>query len=131
MIIFESFKFYIITIVISVICIIPSLIYDCRILDVLSGVGCSGLAAAMMAIFLEIGKNNQEIQKRQKAKTLYFRRLNDQLTMIIERILWLNDRLDDEKFDWGLEESVYSSLEYMVGQSKIYPDKAITYEDAI
>jgi hypothetical protein len=49
-----SKKIYIWTIVISLLLLIPACIWDYNILTILSGIGCSGIAAAIMAIFLDL-----------------------------------------------------------------------------
>lgn len=84
-----------------------------------------------MAIFLEHANNRREQEKLKKAKSLYFKQIYDQLIMLIERILWFNERLKDADFKWNLQDNVYSTLKYMVGMGSHYPETTLTYDDAV
>ena len=62
-------KFYIITLIISLLLMMPScFISDCGWVNLLSSIGCSGFAAAVMAIFLE--KNMEK--RKERFKETYF-----------------------------------------------------------
>lgn len=134
----KNLKFYFATMVGSVLFIImPTLLRECSysgiqsLFGVFSGIGCSGFAAALMAIVLDYSNNRREQEKLKKAKSLYFKQIYDQLIMMIERILWFNERLQDTSFDWNLQDSNYSSFDYMVGLGSRYPETSLTYDDAI
>ena len=47
---------------------------------------------------------------------------------MIERILWFDERLNDD-FDWTKDIEVYLSLKYMIYASKQYPNKTISFEE--
>lgn len=50
--------------------------------------------------------------------------------MMIERILWLDERLNDD-FDWSKDPIVYSSFQYMIYASQQYPhEEKISFEEA-
>lgn len=133
----KNLKIYIITILGSMLLFIPSLLCECSysnlhpLYDVFSGIGCSGIAAAIMAIFLECSNNRREQEKLKKAKSLYFKQIYDQLIMVIERILWFNERLHDISFNWDLQDSDYSTLGYMAGMGPRYPETLLAYDEAI
>ena len=59
-----------------------------------------------MAIILEYANNRREQEKLEKAKSLYFKQLYNQLIMMVERILWFNERLDDADFNWDLQDCI-------------------------
>ena len=123
-------KIYIWTIVTSLLLLIPACIWDCSILTILSGIGCSGIAAAIMAIFLDSADLKRENERKVKARAIYFRELKDQLKMMIERILWFDERLNDD-FDWSKDPTIYSSFQYMVNASQQYPnEEKISFEEA-
>ena len=124
-------KVYIITIVISILIMIPSVFCSNSITTLLSGIGCSGIAAAIMAIFLDWTNDKREKQKTKSAKNIYFKSINNQLNMLIERILWFDERMDDEDFNWDLPRSQYSSLRYMIFASQISKERTVSYEEAI
>ena len=103
---------------------------DDKFFTILSSIGCSGLAAAIMAFFLENASLKKEAERKSRAKRMLFRGLRDQLKMILERILWFDARMDDECFDWDKAPSEYSSLRYMVLASKSFPEKVATFDEA-
>lgn len=122
-------KVYIWTIIISVAFIVPACFITCPVLSIISSIGCSGIAAAMMAIFLDkVSKENQDAVKR-KAKKFYFNELHEQLKMMLERIVWFDDRMGDDSFDWGLNPTEYSSLRYMIWSSDNYKNYDLSNEE--
>lgn len=133
----KNLKIYIITILGSMLLFVPSLVCECShsnlqpLYNVFSGIGCSGIAAAIMAIFLDYSNNRREQEKLKKAKSLYFKQIYDQLIMVVERILWFNERLQDADFNWNLRDYDYSSFGYMVGIGSRYPETTLPYDTAI
>lgn len=123
-------KIYIGTIVISLLLLIPACIWDNNVLAILSGIGCSGIAAAIMAIFLDMAALKKENEHKAKTRAIYFRELKEQLKMMIERILWFDERLN-ENFDWDKDPEIYSTFQYMFYASQQYPDEeTISFEEA-
>ena len=49
--------------------------------------------------------------------------------MILQRVLWFDNRLGEKDFDWSLPLEYYSTMDYMVYSSK-YPTEEITCEEA-
>ncbi len=128
----KDFKIYFITIIVSLLLLLPSLFCKATpLLSILSGMGCSGIAAAVMAIFLDMANTRRESQRQQRTKTLYFKHIYDQLIMMMGRILWFSERLSDESFNWELDDNVYSTMNYMVAVSTKYPNESISYKDAV
>lgn len=104
---------------------------DSSLAGVLSGIGCSGIAAAIMAIFLERENSKREREKADKAKALYFNQLYDQLKMLAERILWFHERISDDTFNWDLPDKEYSTLNYMLAMGSKYPSYSLSFDEAI
>lgn len=127
----KNLKIYILTILISLVLIAPSLFCKSTVTGVLSGIGCSGIAAAIMAVFIEISNCKSEYKKVNQAKALYFRQLYDQLIITVGKILWFDERVTDDSFDWNLQDNVYSSFYYMVEMSTHYPTSSLSYDEAI
>lgn len=127
----RDIKIYVVTIIASIFLLIPALFGESRVYNVLSGIGCSGIAAAAMAIFLERANGKRELEKAERTKSIYFRRLYDQLIMTMERILWFNERLGDDEFIWDLPDQEYYSLNYMISMSTRYPERSLSYSSAI
>lgn len=123
-------KVYIWTIAISFLLMIPACIWNCNVLTVLSGIGCSGIAAAIMAIFLEMTSLKKENERKVKTRTIYFRELKEQLKMMLERILWFDERMNDD-FDWNNDPSSYSSFQYMIYASQQYSGgEIVSFQEA-
>ena len=77
-----------------------------------------------------IEERYQEKERKIKARAIYFREVKDQLKMMIERILWFDQRLNDD-FDWNQDPAVYSSFQYMIYAGQQYPGKEkISFEEA-
>ena len=94
-------RIYTITTIISVILILPALIWvDCSRLTVIAGAGCSGLAAAIMAFFMDNAAEKNEKINIQKGRTRYLSTLYHQISVIIGQLLWMNNHIDDAKFGW-------------------------------
>lgn len=123
-------KIYIGTIVVSILLLIPACIWQSTILTVLSGIGCSGIAAAIMAIFLDDASIKKENKRKARVRAIYLRDLKEELKMMLERILWFEKRLDEE-YDWDREPSFYSSFNYMIYAGQQYPsEEKITFQEA-
>lgn len=124
---------YIISIIVSTIFIVTgSFFYKNQTFSsILIGIGCSAITAALMAIFIEI-KDKREYNKKIKSnRKLYFGKLNNEVKMLIQRILWFDERFNDEKFNWNLDKNVYNSLQFMLFTFKEYPsDHIVSYEEA-
>lgn len=125
-----SKKVYIITVIISIVFIALYFFLDNRVFTILSSIGCSGLAAALMAFFLESALLKKEAERIDRAKYMLFRGLIDELRMILERVLWFDARMDDMCFEWNRALNEYSSLRYMVSANKNYPEEVVTFEEA-
>lgn len=109
----------------------PIFFYQSILTNVFSSIGCSGITAALLAVFLERESKKREMRRMEKTKYLYFSNLNEQLSMLMERILWFEERLVDMCFDWNLDERAYMTMNYMVAMGTKYPDKTLTYNEAV
>lgn len=122
-------KFYIITLIISLLLMMPScFISDCGWVNLLSSIGCSGFAAAVMAIFLE--KNMEK--RKERFKETYFYPLFNELTQFLERILWMFEHQDDLLIDWNQEPEFYYSQNFILlnGLNSV-EIPYLSYEEAI
>lgn len=121
---------YVIAILISIALTIPFMIWGTNVLSVLSGIGCSGIAAAIMAIFIDAKIDKDRKSKVDKAKHTYFKKLYDELVYILQRVLWFDERSADSNFNWDLPPESYSQIGYMIFASK-YPRKTMSFGDAM
>ena len=122
-------KIYIWTIIISIAFIIPGCIVSYPVLNVLTSIGCSGIAAAIMAIFIEKHTKDQQEAIKKNARKAYFQELYVQLKMMLERIVWFDERMNDAQFDWGRGSSEYSSLNFIIWASENYSEYDMSYND--
>ncbi len=127
----KDLKIYTITIVISLALIITIFFDESTLTTVFSGIGCSGIAASVMAIFLDKSSGRREEIQKQRIKRLYFNELNSQLSMMIGRALWFAEKIDNANFDWTLDNSVYLSLAYMCAVSNQYSSEKLPFSIAI
>lgn len=109
---------------------IPSCIWECSVLNMLSGIGCSGIAASIMAIYIDLNTENKEKLRLKKARALYFGGINNQLNMILERIIWFDNRMSESQFNWSLPPQEYSSMKFMVWASSNYKEESISFDEA-
>lgn len=109
---------------------IPECICNNVILNMFSSIGCSGIAASIMAIYIEQNNEKKERIRLNKAKSLYFSNINSELNMLIERILWFDERMKEEQFNWTLPLENYSSFKYMLWANVKYKEVEISYEKA-
>lgn len=116
-------KIYVWTIIISVALLILSCFWSTPIFTLLSGIGCSGLAAAIMAIFLESADAKRVVEKKARTRTAYFEAIKEELKIVLERILWFDMRTMDENFDWEKEPAFYSTMEFILWASETYPEE--------
>ena len=65
-----NIKLYIATIIISILLMLPSCLLSPENpwLNLLSGIGCSGIAAAIMSIFIDIANEKRERKRLAKFK---------------------------------------------------------------
>lgn len=116
----ENKRIYTISSIIAIAMMIPSCIWKYSVLDLFSGVGCSIIAASIMALYMERNNEKKKILKSEKMRNLYFKNINNELNMIFERIMWFDDRIDDPQFDWSRPAKEYSSFKYMIWASTNY-----------
>ena len=95
---------------------------------VLLGVGCSGVAAAIMAIFLEISSIQNKKEQEEFCRYTYFNDLNQQIKKLFERLLWFDKALGT--VDINKEMNYYLSLDFLSEASMLEIYETITYEEA-
>lgn len=118
--------YYILSISLSLALIIPSFFISNPYLVILSNIGCSGMAAALMALFLERIIQKQQETSKDKARKAYFNQLHRELKNMLERIVWFDDRMNDSTFDWDKKPAEYSSLRYQLAAHTQYSDYSLT-----
>lgn len=121
---------YLVACVISIGLILPAVFYNDGITSALSGIGCSVLAASIMAIFLENADSKREKKRLMNARQIYFNEINSQFTMMIGRLLWFEERLEEGDFDWDLDPDEYSSLKFMLYSQRFSQGKVVSFQEA-
>lgn len=123
-------RVYTITIFISIMLIVPNFFCNKTIYSILSGVGCSGCAAALMAIFLDLKIDKENDKKIKRAKEAYFKKTYNELVYLIQRILWFEERINDVNFNWMLPIEKYLNLDFLIFAEQ-YPREEITFNEAV
>lgn len=93
--------------------------------SILIGIGCSGITASVITLFIEI-RDSYELYHSQ---SVYFKKLYNSLIMLLQRILWFDERLSDSSFNWDLPPAEYSSLNYMMYSHKKYPTTKLNWTE--
>lgn len=89
---------------------------------ILVGVGCSGIAAALMSFALLIRDNNAKKEQIERDRRIFFQGIHSELKYILQKILWYDDRIDDDSFDWSLPDEQYATFRYMLFAHEKYKD---------
>lgn len=126
----DNTKNYILITIISIAFIVPYYIWDCKILNICSGIGCSALTASVMALYIEKSNDRKEKIRLNKAKRIYFKRIEQELNMILGKIIWLDDKIDDKEFEWSLQLKEYFTFAFMVWSGRNYVNKKISLAEA-
>lgn len=124
-------KWYIIFLVISIIFIIISHIWDYDILSILENISYSIIAATIMAYIIDYNNLKQKEEERNKFKTAYFSKINNQLSSVIGHLLWFEDNLNNDDIDWGLNPNSYLEINFFVFASKIAAPYEISFNEAV
>lgn len=79
--------------------------------NILVSIGCSGIAAAIMAIFLELNDEKKVKNRREQLRQTFLAGLDDELRHLFERVLWFDNILD--KIDLSKEIEYYLSINFI------------------
>lgn len=108
-------KMYVITIIVSIILMIPyGLDNSCGWFNLLSGIGCSGVAAALMSIFLDRINEKREQERKDRFISGYFYPLYHELSLFLGRLLWINEHINDDEIICDLPLDYYYSKHFMI-----------------
>lgn len=95
------------------------------------GIGCSALTAAIMSMLIDYRDYNEEQNKLEKDRNIYFKSLYNELKVFLQEILWFDEKIDDKEFDWELDTEIYNSFEYFIFANTQYEPIDITYNEAM
>ena len=111
--IMKNSRIYIGTIIVSIGLIVFSFIpYGWKIWEnILASIGCSGIAAAVMAIFLEMHDERKEEKRRKELRQTFLAELDSELRHLFERVLWFEGVLD--KIDLSKDIEHYTSINFI------------------
>ena len=126
----ENMCFYIISLAVSFIMVIVSLCpggIEAAGTFLLS-VGCSGIAASIMAIFLERISNKKDRDRKAFYRYIFFNDINNQLRMLFERIIWFDKALP--KLELSKDVQYYMSLDFVSEAYFLDIDECMVFSDA-
>lgn len=124
-------KIYIITIILSIILMSLDVITGNCLGGILSGIGCSGVTAAIMAIFIDKSNNRYEQKRKDYVKKMYLHNFVSCITTLIGELIWLDEMIDDDKFNWDLNDDKYEGLNFVIYSAEISKTRTISYNEAM
>lgn len=108
-------KLYVITIIVSIILMIPyGFDNSCSWFNLLSAIGCSGVAAALMSIFLDRINENREQKRKERFINGYFYPLYNELSLFLGRLFWIDEHINDDEINWNLPLEIYYDKSFML-----------------
>lgn len=115
---------YLITLLLSLLLIVSAAFIDrSTVPGSMSGIGCSGIAAAIMAFFIDkIDAKNKAI-KLERARQQFLAPLNRELVFLIQRILWFDMQIDNDTFDWNNPPNSYLTPQFSILNSHRYSEE--------
>lgn len=132
----QNGRVYIITIIISLVLIFLAFIYPaCSRLVVSAGIGCSGLAAAIMAVFIDYINEKKRKEKIKAGRSKYLSEIYSDLRRLVGQFLWMSEHLEDDWFAWDSlsGKQFFTPVQHcIVPEEKrdLIADKSITIEEA-
>lgn len=98
--------------------------------NVLDGIGCSSISAAIMAYFINQFQLAKDNKKEKIFRKLYFKNLYERLGEMLQRMLWFNERMMDDNFNWDFDIKKYGTLKYMLFSYREYKfDEKLSFEE--
>ena len=124
------FTVYIISIIISIVLIGISFIPGGYKMaeTILVGMGCSGITAAIMAIFIDLAQREEQKRKNSLFRYMFFNGFNQQLKKIFERLIWFDAVLDEIKLEKNID--YYMSLDFVIKAAELKHYECIQFEEA-
>ncbi len=95
---------------------------------VLLSIGCSGIAASIMAMFLEYVNHKREQTKKIYYRYVYFNDLSQQLKKLFERVLWFDKAIGSVNLTKDV--NYYLSLDFVCEAGLMNIDETISFEEA-
>ena len=104
---------YVITIVVSIALIISPLIpcIEGVLETILVSIGCSGIAAAVMSIFLDLRNMVREKRKKEQLRQVFLYGLYKELQHLFERVIWFDNVFEKLILDKDID--YYLSLDFI------------------
>lgn len=127
----DNIKIYFSFVILSIIFILISHIFNYEILKILENISYSILAATLMAYFIDY--NNLKIKQNDinEFRTTYLEEINIHLSLMIGHLLWLEEHIKDESINWELEPQSYLKIDFAVFVSTYYEKQVIPFNQAI
>ena len=103
---------YIITMFIAILCILLSFVSTNirQVETILQGLGCSGIAASMMAFFIDYLQKQKQDKEKNEYRQALLSDLNQELKKCLERVIWFDEAVS--KLDMDKDIKFYLSLDF-------------------
>ena len=98
----KPYVFYIIALLISIAMTIPFWCYYQDIWAiVLESVGCSGVAASLMALFLYLFDSGNKQKQLELYRTIYVKPIEEEILGIFQKIMWFEHNKEVRDLNWN------------------------------
>lgn len=97
--------------------------------NVLDSIGCGCMTASIISIFMYKQQKSNEKSRNQVFLKNYLQKFYDEISMMMQRMIWFSERMDDETFEWNYALQEYSSLKYMLYSSQAYPSYNVDIDE--
>lgn len=81
--------------------------------NAVTGVGCSGIASAITVFILDVYDQHKQKARLIKQRIRFFASLHEELTTLLQQLLWFGPKINDDSFDWSLQPEEYLTREYL------------------
>ena len=98
---------------------------------VIMSVGCSGIAASLMAIILYFFDLNNKKKQLKLYKKIYIIPIQEEILRLFQKILWLEDNIDNPEINWHLNLNEYLKLDFYMYTTKYESKKKYTIDETI
>lgn len=96
---------------------------------ILDGVGCGCVSASIMSFAINMLQSRHEVEKILRLRKLYMQNYYDETIVLLQNIIWLCDRLEENNFDWDLAFKSHEKMEYLVCMHDKYKNTSICFEE--
>ncbi len=104
--------------------------FETVISNIAVNVSCSVLAASIMAIFIDGLNSKRELEEKNKFKKLYFKDLNNHLSLIMGNLLWFEKYKNEDFINWNLPLESFLDFRFKIHTIQYYEVEEMSFKEA-